>query len=89
MSMMWGSPLPTRLHKKDSFGDLQKPEKGRKGITGLQTREEDFVTDIFVTSTHQRLLFFTSCSKVYELKAYEIPEAGRQARVQPSLICCN
>ncbi len=55
-------------------------KRGGKGITGISTREEDFVEDIFITSTHSYLLFFTSFGKVYRLKAYEIPEAKRQAR---------
>jgi DNA gyrase subunit A len=66
--------------KRTPLETYKSQRRGGRGITGLQTREEDFVTDIFVTSTHQRLLFFTSLGKVYELKAYEIPEAGRQAR---------
>ncbi|MBM7583276.1 DNA gyrase subunit A [Caldicoprobacter guelmensis] len=57
--------------------------RGGRGIVALQTREDDFVEDIYVTSTHDRLLFFSSHGKVYELKAYEIPEAGRQARGTP------
>ncbi len=54
--------------------------RGGKGITGLSTREDDFVENIYITSTHDNLLFFTNKGKVYELKAYQIPEAGRQAR---------
>lgn len=54
--------------------------RGGRGITGLTTREEDFVENIFMTSTHDHLLFFTNFGKVYRLKAYEIPEAGRQAK---------
>ena len=54
--------------------------RGGKGIIGLSTREEDFVENLFVTSTHNFILFFTNKGKVYRLKAYEIPESGRQAR---------
>ena len=54
--------------------------RGGKGITGLSTREEDFVQDIFVTSTHNEVLFFTTKGKVYIKKCYQIPEAGRQAK---------
>ena len=54
--------------------------RGGRGITGLTTREEDFVEDLFITSTHDTILFFTNKGKVYSLKAYEIPEGGRQAR---------
>jgi len=66
--------------KRTPLDTYKSQRRGGRGITGLQTREEDFVVDLFVTSTHQRLLVFTSLGKVYELKAYEIPEAGRQAR---------
>ncbi len=54
--------------------------RGGKGIMGMTTREEDFVERLFVTSTHNHVLFFTNKGKMYRLKAYEIPEAGRQAK---------
>ena len=54
--------------------------RGGKGIIGLSTREEDFVKNLFVTSTHNFILFFTNKGRVYRLKAYEIPESGRQAK---------
>jgi len=54
--------------------------RGGKGIAALSTREEDFVNQLFVTSTHSYILFFTNKGKVYRLKAYQIPEAGRQAK---------
>ncbi len=54
--------------------------RGGRGITGLTTREEDFVEKLFVTSTHDHILFFSSKGKMYRLKAYEIPEAGRTAK---------
>lgn len=54
--------------------------RGGKGIIGLSTREEDFVKNLFVTSTHHYIMFFTNKGRVYRLKAYEIPEAGRQAK---------
>lgn len=54
--------------------------RGGKGIIGLSTREEDFVENLFVTSTHDYILFFTNKGRVYRLKAYEIPESGRQAK---------
>jgi DNA gyrase subunit A len=54
--------------------------RGGKGIIGLSTREEDFVENLFITSTHDFILFFTNKGKVYRLKAYEIPESGRQAK---------
>lgn len=61
--------------------DTYKSQKrGGKGITGLSTREEDFVENLFVTSTHHYILFFTNMGRVYRLKAYQIPEAGRTAK---------
>jgi DNA gyrase subunit A len=61
--------------------DTYKEQKrGGKGIMGLQTREEDFVETILTCSTHAHLLFFTDLGKVYRMKAYQIPEAGRTAK---------
>jgi DNA gyrase subunit A len=54
--------------------------RGGKGITGATTREEDFVEQLYVTSTHDPIMFFTSRGRVYEKRCYEIPEAGRTAR---------
>nr|MDD6336368.1 DNA gyrase subunit A [bacterium] len=55
-------------------------KRGGKGIAALSTREEDFVTNLFVCSTHQDIFFFTNRGRAFSLKGYEIPEAGRQAR---------
>ena len=61
--------------------DTYKSQKrGGKGITGIATREEDFVKQIFTASTHDTILFFSNKGKVYHLKGYEIPEAGRTAK---------
>src|SRR6056297_974610 len=57
--------------------------RGGKGVIGIKTKDEDFVADIFTTSTHHYFLFFTNKGKVYRLKGYQIPEAGRQARGTP------
>ena len=54
--------------------------RGGRGITAMQTREDDFVDTIIITSTHQTLLFFTDFGKVYELKGYQVPEFSRTAR---------
>jgi DNA gyrase subunit A len=54
--------------------------RGGRGVTALTTKNEDFVEDIFITSTHNYILFFTNQGKLYRLKGYEIPEAGRQAK---------
>ncbi|MBI4056856.1 MAG: DNA gyrase subunit A [Elusimicrobia bacterium] len=54
--------------------------RGGKGVTGADIKEEDFIEHLFITSSHATLLLFTNRGRVYALKAYEIPEAGRQAR---------
>lgn len=54
--------------------------RGGKGILGLSTREEDFVENLFITTTHHYIMFFTNKGRVYRLKAYQIPESGRQAK---------
>ncbi len=58
-------------------------KRGGKGITGLTTRENDFVKDLIMTSTHNYLMFFTNFGKAYKIKAYEIPEGSRQAKGIP------
>ncbi len=55
-------------------------KRGGKGVTGMETKEEDIVEDLFVASTHSYLLFFTNRGKVHWLKVHEIPEGGRQAK---------
>ena len=61
--------------------DAYKSQKrGGKGITGIATREEDFVKQIFTASTHDTILFFSNKGKLYRLRGYEIPEAGRTAK---------
>jgi len=62
---------------KDTY---RTQRRGGKGVTGMSTKEEDFVKDIFVASTHDYILFFTNKGKMYRLKAYEIPEARRQSK---------
>ena len=54
--------------------------RGGKGITGISTRADDFVTEIFTASTHDTILFFSNKGKLYRLRGYEIPEAGRTAK---------
>ncbi len=58
----------------------KEQRRGGKGIIGIQTREEDFVETMFTCSTHAFLLFFTDKGRMYRMKAYQIPEAGRTAR---------
>jgi DNA gyrase subunit A len=54
--------------------------RGGKGKTGMKTKEEDFVSSLFIASTHSHILFFTDRGKAYSLKVYDIPQAGRAAR---------
>ncbi len=61
----------------------QSQNRGGKGIIGLTTRDEDVIYDIFTTSTHSDLLYFTNFGKLYRLKAYRIPESSRQSRGTP------
>lgn len=66
--------------------DTYKTQKrGGKGVTGLTTRDNDFVTDLIMTSTHEYLVFFTNFGKSYRCKAYEIPEATRTAKGTPAV----
>ncbi|MDI9242687.1 DNA gyrase subunit A [Fusibacillus kribbianus] len=66
--------------KRMSENNFKAQHRGGKGIKGMQTIEEDYIEDLLMTSTHHYLMFFTNKGKVYRLKAYEIPEAGRTAR---------
>lgn len=66
--------------KRTPLSTYKSQRRGGRGVMGMETRDEDFVEDVLLTSTHQRILFFTNLGKVYELKVHEIPEAGRQAK---------
>lgn len=66
--------------KRQPLSTYRSQRRGGKGITGTTTRSEDFATEIFVTTSLSSLLFFTNQGRVYSLKAYQIPEASRQAR---------
>ena len=66
--------------KRMSMDTFKSQNRGGKGIKGMQTLEEDFIRELFVTTTHHYIMFFTNKGRVYRLKAYEIPEAGRTAR---------
>ena len=66
--------------KRMPIDTYKSQRRGGKGITGLSTREEDFVTQIFTASTHDTILFFSNKGKLYRLKGYEVPEAGRTAK---------
>lgn len=69
--------------KRLSVDTYKSQKRGGKGIIGMQTKEEDFVNSMFISSTHAHILFFTNKGKMYRIKAYEIPEAGRQAKGTP------
>ena len=66
--------------KRMPIDTYKSQKRGGKGITGIATREEDFVKQIFTASTHDTILFFTNKGKLYHLRGYEIPEAGRTAK---------
>ncbi|QHI72257.1 DNA gyrase subunit A [Aminipila terrae] len=75
--------------KRVSVDNYKTQKRGGKGITGLTTRENDFVKDMIMTSTHDTLMFFTNTGKAHKLKAYEIPEAGRTAKGMPAVNFLN
>ena len=66
--------------KRTHVEAYRSQRRGGKGVTGMETKEEDVVEDLFVASTHAYLLFFTNLGKVHWLKVHEIPEGGRQAK---------
>lgn len=75
--------------KRVSVDNYKTQKRGGKGITGLTTRENDFVKNMIMTSTHDTLMFFTNTGKAHKLKAYEIPEAGRTAKGMPAVNFLN
>ena len=66
--------------KRMTSDNFRSQNRGGKGIKGMQTIDEDFIEDLFMTTTHHYLMFFTNTGRVYRLKAYEIPEASRTSR---------
>jgi DNA gyrase subunit A len=66
--------------KRTHVESYRSQRRGGKGVTGMETKEEDIVEDLFVASTHSYLLFFTNLGKIHWLKVHEIPEGGRQAK---------
>src|SRR5947208_846109 len=66
--------------KRTHVDTYRSQRRGGKGVTGMETKEEDIVEDLFVASTHSYLMFFTNRGKVHWLKVHEIPEGGRQAK---------
>ncbi len=66
--------------KRNSLSLYRSQRRGGKGLMGMETREEDFVEDLFLASTHDHVLFFTNYGRLYWLKVYQIPEMGRAAK---------
>ena len=66
--------------KRMSSDNFKSQNRGGKGIKGMQTIDEDYIEDLLMTTTHHYMMFFTNTGRVYRLKGYEIPEAGRTAR---------
>ncbi len=66
--------------KRMSPSNFRAQNRGGRGITGMKTLDEDYISELFMTTTHHYILFFTNFGKVYRLKAYEIPEAARTSR---------
>ncbi|GFO97522.1 DNA gyrase subunit A, partial [groundwater metagenome] len=66
--------------KRIAVDAYKQQRRDGKGVIGMETKEEDFVSGLFIANTHDYILFFTDRGKVYWLKVYEIPTAGRQAR---------
>ena len=72
--------------KRMSSDNFKSQNRGGKGIKGMQTIEEDYIEDLLMTTTHHYVMFFTNKGRVYRLKGYEIPEAGRTRRSHPSFL---
>ncbi|MBR3281033.1 MAG: DNA gyrase subunit A [Clostridia bacterium] len=66
--------------KRMTVDTYRNQKRGGRGITGMQTKQDDFVEQMFVASTHNTIMFFTNKGKVYKLKCYDVPEAGRTAK---------
>ena len=66
--------------KRMTVDNFKSQHRGGKGIKGMQTIEDDFINDLLMTTTHHYIMFFTNFGRVYRLKTYEIPEAGRTSR---------
>lgn len=63
--------------KRMSHDTFKSQNRGGKGIKGMQTLDEDYVEELFISHTHHYIMFFTNTGRVYRMKAYEIPEASR------------
>lgn len=75
--------------KRVAMDTYKTQKRGGKGITGITTRENDFVKNMIITSTHDHLMFFTNTGKAHRMKAYEIPETQRTAKGTPAVNFLN
>jgi DNA gyrase subunit A len=75
--------------KRLPVSSYKAQRRGGKGVTGMETKEEDFVEDMFITTTHETIIFFTNKGRCYWLKVYQIPEAGRYAKGKPIVNLLN
>lgn len=66
--------------KRTPLADFRSQKRGGKGLSGMQTKEEDVVTNLFVANTHTQLLFFTTDGMVYKLKTWRLPQSGRTGK---------
>ncbi len=66
--------------KRMSVNNFKSQNRGGRGIKGMDTIDDDYIEDLFMTTTHHYLMFFTNTGKVYRIKTYEIPEASRTSR---------
>ena len=66
--------------KRMTVDNFRSQNRGGRGIKGMQTSDDDYIEELLMTTTHHYLMCFTNTGRVYRLKAYEIPEAGRTAR---------
>ena len=74
--------------KRMTPDNFKSQNRGGKGIKGMQTLDEDYIQDLFMTTSHHILTFFTNTGRAYKLKAYEIPESGRTSRGLPIKTIC-
>ncbi len=73
--------------KRIAVSTYRRQRRGGRGLTGMQTKEEDWVEHLFIASTHDYLMFFTNTGQVYWLKVHEIPQSGRASRGKPVVNC--
>src|SRR5690606_6586508 len=69
--------------KRTPLAEFRSQRRGGKGLSGMQTKEDDVVTTLFVANTHTQLLFFTTDGMAYKLKCWRLPQAGRNAKGRP------